>query len=426
MELLSVPAPELVRKYYYDYAKMVNLGGRTVPYCKDTLKSVHRRVLLAAFEDTKNGKFVKSARIVGNCMGHYHAHGDASIYETLVNLVNNGMMEGRGNFGSNCGIDSVPVAHMRYTEARLHPLIKEIAFKYINYVPYFMNDLGSMEPEYLPTMLPLNLLQFAPNAEFTSGLGVALSFIFPKFDYKQSVKFMMSLIRGDKIKDIPNIAFKSLRIPTTKKLFTNGTDTVIIKGAWKVSEDGKTITITELPPQVKTRSIVDKLGVYNDVSAGNKTEVIIKLERGKYASDIDIDSVLSSKQTLSIVCHNNEIIRNYGMVEIFRTVYESFRDAVLTSLKAEKEEWEKKEHNYGLLQKIKPYLNPLDSKAADRISKAEKLEHSEVKKLLNYSIDTICMSAELQIEAKKQLKLVNNKISNIDEYCYGLYEEVLS
>src|SRR5437764_9780798 len=120
---------EEMRSSYLDYAMSV-IVGRALPDVRDGLKPVHRRVLYAMNELglQPNRSYRKCAGVVGEVMGRYHPHGDQAIYDTLVRLaqdfaMRNPLVDGQGNFGS---IDSDPAAAMRYTEARLAPIAREM------------------------------------------------------------------------------------------------------------------------------------------------------------------------------------------------------------------------------------------------------------------------------------------------------------
>jgi DNA gyrase subunit A len=151
-----------MRNAYLDYAMSV-IVGRALPDVRDGLKPVHRRVLFAMNEAGlgPTRPYVKSARIVGDVMGNYHPHGDASIYDTLVRLAQDFSMrhmlvDGQGNFGS---IDDDDAAAMRYTEARLTriamEMVRDIDMDTVDFVPNY--DGSKQEPTVLPSRFP-NLL----------------------------------------------------------------------------------------------------------------------------------------------------------------------------------------------------------------------------------------------------------------------------
>src|SRR5829696_1891964 len=153
---------EEMRSSYLDYAMSV-IVGRALPDVRDGLKPVHRRVLFAMNESglQPNRPYAKCARIVGEVMGKYHPHGDSAIYDTLVRLaqdfsMRNPLVDGQGNFGS---VDDDPAAAMRYTEARLAPLAREmlrdLEADTVDFQPNY--DGQNREPVVLPARFP-NLL----------------------------------------------------------------------------------------------------------------------------------------------------------------------------------------------------------------------------------------------------------------------------
>src|SRR3954465_15672293 len=150
---------EEMRSSYLDYAMSV-IVGRALPDVRDGLKPVHRRALFSMNENglQPNRPYVKSARIVGDVMGKYHPHGDSAIYDTLVRMAQDfslryPLVDGQGNFGS---IDDDPAAAMRYTEARLAPLAREMLRDLdsdtVDFVPNY--DASEQEPALLPARSP--------------------------------------------------------------------------------------------------------------------------------------------------------------------------------------------------------------------------------------------------------------------------------
>ena len=156
------PIEEEMRKSYLDYAMSV-IVGRALPDIRDGLKPVHRRVLytMQLLGLALNRGYKKSARVVGDCMGKFHPHGDSAIYDTLVRMVQEfslryPLVDGQGNYGS---IDGDPAAAMRYTEARMariaHEMLADIDKDTVDFVPNY--DDNEQEPVVLPARIP-NLL----------------------------------------------------------------------------------------------------------------------------------------------------------------------------------------------------------------------------------------------------------------------------
>lgn len=139
--------------FYAGYGRYIS-RFRSIPYDIDCLKPVERRLMLALYDVAK--KQVKSAKVIGHVLAQYHPHGDASAYGTLQQLVNNGFAFGEGNWGSK-GVTDDSAAHYRYTECKLEKWVNDLAFTYINYVPWVNIEYGD-EPLALPSPIPLGLI----------------------------------------------------------------------------------------------------------------------------------------------------------------------------------------------------------------------------------------------------------------------------
>ena len=155
---------EEMRSSYLDYAMSV-IVGRALPDARDGLKPVHRRVLYSMQQLglQPNRPYVKCAKVVGECMGDYHPHGDASIYDTLVRLAQRfssryPLVDGQGNFGN---VDGYSAAAMRYTECRLSPMaiemLRDLDEDIVDFEPNY--DERKMMPSVLPARFPNLLVQ---------------------------------------------------------------------------------------------------------------------------------------------------------------------------------------------------------------------------------------------------------------------------
>src|SRR5512134_77190 len=184
---------EEMRSSYLDYAMSV-IVGRALPDVRDGLKPVHRRVLFAMNEAglQPNRPYSKCARIVGDVMGNFHPHGDSAIYDTLVRLAQDFSMryplvDGQGNFGS---IDDDPAAAMRYTEARLAPLAREMLRDLdadtVDFIPNY--DGNDREPLTLPSRFP-NLL-----VNGSAGIAVGMATNIPPHRLSEVVDAIVQLI----------------------------------------------------------------------------------------------------------------------------------------------------------------------------------------------------------------------------------------
>ncbi len=184
---------EEMRSSYLDYAMSV-IVGRALPDVRDGLKPVHRRALFSMNENglQPNRPYVKAARIVGDVMGKYHPHGDSAIYDTIVRMAQDfslryPLVEGQGNFGS---IDDDPAAAMRYTEARLAPIAREMLRDLdkdtVDFGPNY--DGQEHEPVVLPARFPNLLVNGA------SGIAVGMATNIPPHNLKETIAATIALI----------------------------------------------------------------------------------------------------------------------------------------------------------------------------------------------------------------------------------------
>src|SRR5215216_2968436 len=184
---------EEMRSSYLDYAMSV-IVGRALPDVRDGLKPVHRRVLFSMNENglQPNRRHVKSSRIVGDVMGKYHPHGDQAIYDALVRLaqdfsMRNMLVDGQGNFGS---LDEDPAAAMRYTEARLAPIAREMLRDLdrdtVDFQPNY--DGNDQEPTVLPARFP-NLL-----VNGSSGIAVGMATNIPPHNLREVIAATVAFI----------------------------------------------------------------------------------------------------------------------------------------------------------------------------------------------------------------------------------------
>lgn len=418
----------ITKDLYYDYAKYVNLGGRTIPLVYDTLKTVQRRVLLSAYELTKSGDFVKSAKIVGHTIGSYHPHGDVACYGALVTMVQQGLMEGRGNFGSTAGLDKIEPASYRYTECRLNPEIKDIAFRYIDIVPHFENELNTQEPLYLPTMLPLNLIAFSDQAEPVTGIGVGykMKYTLPLFDKKEIIELFIKMIDNQLTgREKLNLVYKSIKVPAPKALLTKGEANVKMVAHYSVSDNGKEIIIYDFPYsqlQLPTSMLSKIEGTPIDKST-RTTEVIVKLNKGKYANDYDLDKILSANTTFNMMFHDNNQIKIYSVYDLCKLIYDSYKSTVLIDLNNKHQKYINNINYLKLLIKIKPHVKSLD--ISDIARKVKEKEDVIADIFKHTTLDTLANVETKLEEEQKRLNEIENNINNIDAFCKKQYEELI-
>ena len=194
-EIIRVNIEDEMRQSYLDYAMSV-IVGRALPDVRDGLKPVHRRVLFAMNElgNVWNKPYKKSARVVGDVIGKYHPHGDASVYDAIVRMaqpfsLRYMLVDGQGNFGS---VDGDNAAAMRYTEIRMakigHELLADIDKETVDFVPNY--DGSENEPAILPARIP-NLL-----INGSSGIAVGMATNIPPHNLNEVVDACQHLLKN--------------------------------------------------------------------------------------------------------------------------------------------------------------------------------------------------------------------------------------
>ncbi|WSG47838.1 DNA gyrase subunit A [Dactylosporangium sp. NBC_01737] len=260
---------------YLDYAMSV-IVGRALPDVRDGLKPVHRKILYAMFDGgyRPDRGYVKCARVVGDVMGNYHPHGDASIYDAMVRMAQSWslrypLIDGNGNFGSP-GND--PAAAMRYTEARLDPLamemLRDIDEDTVDFVPNY--DGRAQEPTILPSRIP-NLL-----VNGSTGIAVGMATNIPPHNLReiaQAVQWCLDHPEADEAETLdelikivkgPDFPTKGLIVGTSAIIdaYRTGRGSIRMRAVVEVEEDtrGRTIlVVTELPYAVNPDNLAERI-----------------------------------------------------------------------------------------------------------------------------------------------------------------------
>ncbi len=352
------PIEDVMPQSMLPYAEYVILD-RALPRVEDGLKPVQRRILFTMAEMglTPDKPHKKSARIVGDCMGKYHPHGDSSVYDAMVRLAQDfnmrmTLVNGHGNFGS---VDGDPAAAMRYTEARLEPLAMELLRDLDKEtVPFSFNfDDSLLEPDLLPGRFP-NLLVNGAN-----GIAVGLATNIPTHNLgevidgccayidnpKISLRDMMEIIPGPDFSTGGFIIAKEL-----KQAYETGRGKITLRARYTVEQGDygkKHIVITELPYQTNKAELLRKImllkedkkeqlaGISEIVDESDRTgmRAVISLKK-----EADVDAVLSLlfKYTdlectfgINMVAIAGGKPRQLGLLDIIRYYVQYQRQVVL-------------------------------------------------------------------------------------------------
>ena len=302
----AIVTSELVHEMknsYMEYAMSVIIG-RALPDVRDGLKPVHRRILYAMYEDnlTADKPFKKSATCVGDVLGRYHPHGDASVYDALVRLAQDFSMrymlvDGHGNFGS---VDGDPPAAYRYTEARLskisNEMLRDLEKDTVDWDPNF--DETRKEPRVLPSRFP-NLL-----VNGSSGIAVGMATNIPPHNLTEVINACLCVLDNPEatLSDLmehvtgPDFPTRGLILGRAgiRSAYATGRGRITMRARVEMEEFGQSrqrIIVTEIPYQVNKRMLIknmadqvnekrlDGISAIRDESDRNGMRIVIELKR---------------------------------------------------------------------------------------------------------------------------------------------------
>jgi DNA gyrase subunit A len=406
------PIEDEMRASYVNYAMSV-IVSRALPDVRDGLKPSQRRVLFTMSELGLNPRssHKKSARVVGECMGKYHPHGDDPIYGTLVRLAQPfasryPLADGHGNFGA---IDGSTPAAMRYTEVRMAPpavdMVEDLDRETVDMRPNF--DESLQEPTVLPARFP-NLL-----CNGSQGIAVGMATSIPPHNLSEVTDALIALIDNPQIKDeailkkVPGPDFPTGGIlcgtQAIRQAYMTGRGNLTIRGVVEIEDkDNKpAITITELPYQVTTEMLKEKIletiqsdkinGIANmaDRSGKDGPKIILFLKKGEdpnvVLNQLYKFTPLQSSFSVNLLALDRNRPRTFTLKEMLA----SFRD-----------------HRFEVIRKRTVHLR---RKAKEKLHLLEGLRKALDK--IDAVVQTIRSSADTEIarEALKKLLQVSDK-----------------
>jgi DNA gyrase subunit A len=388
---IPVNIEDEMKRSYMDYAMSVIIG-RALPDVRDGLKPAHRRVLygMRTMGLASNRAYRKCAKIVGEVMGNYHPHGDASIYDTLVRLAQEfnmryPLVDGQGNFGS---VDGDPPAAMRYTEARPEPLaeamMSDLDKETVDFVPNY--DETTEEPTVLPTTFP-NLL-----VNGSSGIAVGMATNIPPHNMGEVIDAVIGVIdhRGQSretrlkavLKAVPGPDFPTGGFIVGRhgifQAYTTGRGSITVRAKTTTEESKKgdkvSIVITEIPYQVNKKRLIENIAELHrektiegitdlrDESDRDGMRIVIELRRGE-VPEVVLNNLFKHTQLqttfgiimLAIAGGRPKVL---SLVEVIEQFVEFRRDVVRRRTEFELRKAEARAH---ILEGLKIALDHLDA-----------------------------------------------------------------
>ena len=417
------------------YSEYVILD-RALPRVEDGLKPVQRRILYTMMElgTTPDKPHRKSARIVGDCLGKYHPHGDSSVYGAMVKLAqpfNTKMLlvDGHGNFGS---VDGDSAAAMRYTEARMTPFALEMLRDLEkNTVPMTLNFDDSLEePEVLPSRLP-NLLVNGAN-----GIAVGLTTSIPPHNLGEAIDGIVAYIDDRNItldemmKYIPAPDFPTggviVENQGIRDAYSNGKGRITVRAKIHIEEEGgrSNLVITEIPYQVNKAELLSKINELRETAKdlfGNIQDIVDETDRMgmrcviklKKDADPNVMMALLFKKT-NLQCNFNAnmtaIVKNrpmqLGLLDIIKYYVEFQREVIYKRSKYDLDVAEKRAH---ILEGLIKAVNNI-REVVDIVLDSKTYNEAKERLMVRFELTERQAIAVLDIPLKRLNKLDINKM----------------
>jgi len=437
---------KIIPEFYYKYGKYVNTE-KMIPYYKDGLLPVHRRILLGTYDIAKNN-WAKTRNVIGQVVGHYHPHNlDKGPFTWAVQ---NGFLDGKGSWGSNVGKESIEAAADRYTNIKMNDETFNLAFKYIKHTEWQMGELGYEEPKFLPTMLPFCLMT---NSEL-----VTIAFGFkpqiPCYNKKDLINRLLYLlkIKKDKVIIKPFINNCDILSPDkdSENLLTKGSSKLEIIGKYKIDKQKMCIHIYSWNPRISYETLEKRIDNYkgwklisngdigsNDDST-NHTNIRFEILRGRNKElffDKMVESITETlKSNISyeiIVVDDNGDVTFSSVDKLLVQSFTSFCEIFLKYLKFEINRIEDEIKELNIIAKIKPYISTatvslITDNIYETLSELTGLDKDKIKLVCEkYKINKLLYLNTDNKELKNKKKELEDKLINIKRECINMYLEML-
>lgn len=436
-----------MRESYLDYAMSV-ITARALPDVRDGLKPVHRRILYAMHEGglTVSAKTRKSATVVGDVLGKYHPHGDASVYDAMVKMAQDFTMRypliiGQGNFGS---IDGDSPAAYRYTEAKMSRLagemLKDIEKETVAFAPNYDNT--KTEPTVLPAAIPNLLLNG------TLGIAVGMASNIPPHNLREvcaaavhlidnpdaTTEDLLQFVQGP---DFPTgcIAFNQTDI---RHAYTSGRGGVVVRGNAEIIEGKKgdfQIIITSIPYRVNKSDLLTriadlvhekKLEGIKDIRDESTKDIRVVIELKNNAHPQSVLNYLYKHTQLEETFHYNVVALVDGVPQTLslKALLESYiahrKDVVTKRTKFDLAKAEAREH---ILLGLKKALDHIDEIIA-LIKKSKTVDDARINLMAKFAFSEIQANAILEMRLQKLAGLERKKIEDELKEVQALIEEL--
>ena len=412
LELVDIP--EYMKDAYYKYISYI-ISGRVACNIFDGFKTIYRRILYAAKDICKDHN-VKSARLDGEVIGKYSPHGSA--YTSIVKSVLNGILIGKGNFGTNFGVEVEGAAASRYTEVRLNP-ISEILYlnkDLLPYVPYIETEMSKpedilKEPLFLPSLLPNIYTAINNTSEFSNNMALNISIIMPRYAVLSLLNYVLKYLK-EGIWDSSLLYYQYHNIikkasSDIKSKFEEEFKIPVIE-----DEKGNIHLLATLPlvqMDVKLKNIP-----YED-STSYKTDIVIPK---KYYTSSFNKKITFNVKGYKLIDNNyeNVILHDYPIRYAIQIILHTLKTFLLPRSFQDKEN--------KLLLQINEYelLKVVRDKYVEQHIPFDQLTKEEQKVASNHSSATFMTIEKNLNKFNKDLNIIRERSKNLDKEILDLYE----
>lgn len=418
---------------FLDYSMSV-IVARAIPDVRDGLKPVHRRILYTLYEEgmTPDKKYQKSANAVGAVMGHYHPHGDAAIYDTMVRMAQpftyrHPLVDGHGNFGN---IDGDGAAASRYTEAKLSKISMELLRDLNKETVDFMDNYDGQRKE--PVVLPSRFPNILVNGNM--GIAVGMATNIPPHNLGEVIDGFVAYIDNPDIEILDLMRFvKGPDFPTggiilgnsgIKKAFETGKGTITIRSRVEIVENHNRtqIVITELPYQVNKKDLITRIAeLVRDKIIDGIANLDDESSLGGVRIVLDIKKEANAKVVLNNLYKHTQLQVSYGinflmlvdgrpltigLSEIFKYYLEHQKDVIVRRTKFDLDKAQKRAH---ILEGLKIALDNIDE--VIKIIKAAKSDEDAKSNLMSrFGLTSEQCDAILEMKLRRLTGLEREKI----------------
>ena len=421
--------------FYAEYGRYIN-RFRAIPYYIDMLKPIERRLLLVLHKSARN-KFVKSAKIVGECIGNYHPHGDMSTYSALVQLVRSQFAIGQGNWGA-VGLKIDDAAAMRYTEVSINPQVDELFSELLDFSTWEILELEK-EPLFLPSPIPLGLI----GNDVISGISFYHTLV-PQYILGDLVNRLRYLLNdGEKVIIKPNIENCDLieaEPNAFEKILTDGYGDIIVRPHYKINKN--TIEIYGRCPIYGFNSLIKvadelELALLDEFSKPNHA-IIVESNR-RITNDIvkQVIDAITFKLNFNVnVTDDKGNVSRLGIDEILINNYNKWKECLLKKLNNDYDILLDKKRENEIIAIIRKILE--ENPTVKSVAEVEKLyntskyynklfDSSEIVSVMNRRNIKSLIEYSINInDIVNSINSVKNNINNIDKFSYSKFIRMFS